>query len=90
MKLDEYIKKYGIKQKWLADQLEIDPATLSYYLKKKWPINTKHWFKIIQLTKNEVTIYDLLSNLVQDLGAFEVIKSEDGNEAKIKVKNVKR
>lgn len=50
-KLEKYIKKNGIKQKFIAEKLNIPQETLSKWLLKKAYPNYKNQKKIIEFLK---------------------------------------
>ena len=59
MKLKDYIKKYGFRKGWFADQIGIHPTFFSDCLGGRRRIPRKYWKKIVELTQKKVKIEDL-------------------------------
>lgn len=59
MELEEYLKKYGTKKKWFADELGLSLTSLGRILKGSHYPSAKTAQKIVELTNGEVTFEDL-------------------------------
>ena len=59
-KLKEYLDDHGIMIRWFAGKLGVQTSCLSAFINGNIPMATKHWTKVVLLTKGEVTLEDIL------------------------------
>lgn len=61
MKLNEYFENTGIKKKWFADQIGMNPNYLYQVCSGNASISKKHFKKIVEMTGGKVTLEELLN-----------------------------
>lgn|SRR5690606_9842660 len=59
MKIDEYLERYGIKQRWLAKQLGLSFVMFNRIINGTQKLPRKYWTDLVLLTDGKVTVEDL-------------------------------